>query len=125
MSAEAKNEYTLQLYAYSPSPLFDLVYLFRFPSFFVLKNIFSFIRRPDGSLFQAPCQHTHDTLAAMPKKGDIVTFTFESFSNRSLPVNPEISRIRADLTWREVLRHHASSTSANSQRLNGMNAKGR
>eukprot|EP00026_Physarum_polycephalum_P001919 Phypoly_transcript_01922.p1 GENE.Phypoly_transcript_01922~~Phypoly_transcript_01922.p1 ORF type:complete len:959 (+),score=104.66 Phypoly_transcript_01922:166-3042(+) len=79
------------------------------------------LQMPDGSEFQAPYQHSsHESL---PKKGDVVTFTFENFSNRSLPINPEISRVREDLTWRDVLRLHANSTSANSQRLSERSKK--
>jgi hypothetical protein len=39
-------------------------------------------------------------------RGDIVTFTYDSFSRRALPINPKIFRKRSDVTWEEVLRNH-------------------
>ena len=36
--------------------------------------------------------------------GDVVTFTYEYFSQRSLPTAPKIQRKRKDLSWEDVLR---------------------
>eukprot|EP00026_Physarum_polycephalum_P002214 Phypoly_transcript_02219.p1 GENE.Phypoly_transcript_02219~~Phypoly_transcript_02219.p1 ORF type:complete len:905 (+),score=113.90 Phypoly_transcript_02219:198-2912(+) len=40
------------------------------------------------------------------QKGDIVTFSYDSYSQRSVPVNPFIFRIRTDLSWEQVIMSH-------------------
>ena len=40
------------------------------------------------------------------KVGDIATFTYEYHARIDTPINPQITRIRQDLTWRDVLRDH-------------------
>ena len=41
----------------------------------------------------------------MPKRGDIVTFTYQNVTQRSIPSSPKIIRIRTDVTWEQVLRN--------------------
>ena len=38
-----------------------------------------------------------------PKIGDVVTFSYESFSRRDTPVNPIIYRTRSDVLWDDVV----------------------
>jgi len=38
-----------------------------------------------------------------PKIGNVVTFTYENFSRRSIPVSPKIDRIRTDVSWEQVI----------------------
>eukprot|EP00026_Physarum_polycephalum_P000339 Phypoly_transcript_00339.p1 GENE.Phypoly_transcript_00339~~Phypoly_transcript_00339.p1 ORF type:complete len:1688 (+),score=210.60 Phypoly_transcript_00339:78-5141(+) len=59
------------------------------------------LQLPNGTVFEAPQKFENAELS--PKRGDVVSFSFESFSNRSVPINPEIFRIRQDLTWRDVM----------------------
>lgn len=47
----------------------------------------------------------------MPKKGDVVSFTYQSFS-RAVPLFPRLTRIRTDLEWRDVLREYSSSSTS-------------
>lgn len=42
------------------------------------------------------------------EKGDVVTFAYDDYSRRSLPVNPKVYRIRDDLSWEEVLENYAA-----------------
>lgn len=58
--------------------------------------------------FMIPVKETQAAL--IPQKGDIVTFQFDHFSRKSLPVNPAISRLRFDLSWNDVLRDFANSS---------------
>lgn len=51
------------------------------------------------------------------KIGDIVTFTYEYHSRVDVPVNPQIMRVRQDLTWRDVLRDNANEMQ---KELNGI-----
>ena len=44
----------------------------------------------------------------LPNKGDIVTFSYDSYARRSEPVNPSIIRIRQDMTWDDVVRNYES-----------------
>ena len=43
------------------------------------------------------------------KKGDIVTFIYESYSRNSVPLKPEICRVRRDKTWTHVVRDFSAS----------------
>lgn len=57
-----------------------------------------------------------------PKRGDIVSFSYDNFSQRSLPVNPKILRIRTDVTWENVVQDfliHEKASSDSSLFLNG------
>lgn len=38
-----------------------------------------------------------------PKLGTIVTFSYQSYSRREVPVGPKIYRIRTDVTWPEIV----------------------
>jgi hypothetical protein len=40
-----------------------------------------------------------------PKKGDIVTFAYETYSRSSVPVHPKVFRIRTDLNWEAVVKN--------------------
>lgn len=37
------------------------------------------------------------------KVGEIVTFTYETSSRRSVPTNPKITRVRSDVSWDDVV----------------------
>lgn len=38
-----------------------------------------------------------------PKRGDVVTFSYDDYSRRAVPVNPKIYRIRDDISWDTVV----------------------
>ena len=38
------------------------------------------------------------------KKGDVVTYSYESSARREIPLGPRIVRVRGDLTWEDVVR---------------------
>jgi len=42
----------------------------------------------------------------VPKEGDVVTFSFDSFTRKSVPLYPKLERIRKDMAWEDVLRTH-------------------
>jgi hypothetical protein len=42
-------------------------------------------------------------LIPTPNVGDVVTFSYEIHARRELPVNPEIYRVRTDVSWEEVI----------------------
>jgi hypothetical protein len=44
----------------------------------------------------------------LPDEGDIVTFSYHIYSRATIPLKPEITRIRPDLTWDDVLLSHAN-----------------
>lgn len=46
----------------------------------------------------------------LPSKGDIVTFSYEINTRHELPVNPEIIRVRSDVTWLDVVHSHDHAT---------------
>lgn len=54
----------------------------------------------------------------MPQKGDVVTFAFEAHARRELPVNPEITRNRSDMSWQDVLSNYASDKKNNGKFIN-------
>jgi len=62
------------------------------------------LRLPDGMTFTGSSENAK--LGTEPKVGNVVTFTYENFSRRALPVNPQILRIREDVSWEEVLFNH-------------------
>ena len=41
-----------------------------------------------------------------PQEGDIVTFSFDTFSRKAVPLQPKLERIRKDMSWEDVLRSH-------------------
>lgn len=51
----------------------------------------------------------HTELGEQPIPGDVVTFTYENYSTAAVPVNPELYRIRRDMTWEDVIRNYATS----------------
>ena len=54
-----------------------------------------------------------------PKRGDVVSFLYDNYSKKSIPVNPRIYRVRPDLSWEEVLDRFAKSP-AHTHPLNSM-----
>lgn len=56
-----------------------------------------------------------------PRKGDVVTFSYECYSRKAIPVKPTITRIRTDMQWEEVLDNSSKEVPA-AQQLNGMGA---
>jgi hypothetical protein len=51
----------------------------------------------------------HDVkIVPLPSKGDIVTFSYEISTRKELPVNPEIQKIRTDISWEDVLASHTN-----------------
>ena len=79
-------------------PLFFVYRLFAFTS-----NTYIF-HRPDGKVFTVPAQ---DVRIPMPSVGDVVTFSFDSYARRDLPVNPKIYRIRTDISWDDAQHSYA------------------
>ena len=61
-----------------------------------------------------------DVLIPIPVKGDIVSFTYDSFARRDLPINPKIYRVRSDLSWDDVVQ----SVAKDRKSLNGMGWQG-
>ena len=60
--------------------------------------------RPDGITFTAlppPFQPS-------PKPGEVVTFTYQNYIRHEIPVDPQIQRIRLDISWEDVLVDYAS-----------------
>eukprot|EP00026_Physarum_polycephalum_P001631 Phypoly_transcript_01633.p1 GENE.Phypoly_transcript_01633~~Phypoly_transcript_01633.p1 ORF type:complete len:1064 (+),score=132.57 Phypoly_transcript_01633:31-3192(+) len=57
------------------------------------------LRLPNGVIFEVPLADVHVPAAV----GDVVTFSYESWARRELPVGPKIYRIRTDLSWDEVV----------------------
>lgn len=46
----------------------------------------------------------------MPKLGEVVTFVYQSFSQRAIPVQPVVVRIRDDVLWEEVVANYIRET---------------
>eukprot|EP00026_Physarum_polycephalum_P001458 Phypoly_transcript_01460.p1 GENE.Phypoly_transcript_01460~~Phypoly_transcript_01460.p1 ORF type:complete len:826 (+),score=126.37 Phypoly_transcript_01460:385-2862(+) len=59
------------------------------------------LKLPNGITFEVPAR---DVLIPTPPIGSVVTFCYESYSRKDVPLNPIITRIRADISWEEVLR---------------------
>eukprot|EP00026_Physarum_polycephalum_P001418 Phypoly_transcript_01419.p1 GENE.Phypoly_transcript_01419~~Phypoly_transcript_01419.p1 ORF type:complete len:980 (+),score=139.70 Phypoly_transcript_01419:131-3070(+) len=53
----------------------------------------------DGTIFVAKLQN--EELVQMPKRGDVVTFSFTALSESGIPVKPRILRVRHDALWDE------------------------
>lgn len=64
-------------------------------------------KRPTGHIIGVK---GNPNMKVQPKKGDIVTFEFETASRREIPTNPTITRIRKDVSWDDVVRDHAKSS---------------
>jgi signal peptidase I len=58
-------------------------------------------------------------MSTVPKRGDIVTFTYETYSRRDVPVNPKLLRVRKDVSWESIVVDHIRST-PQPQPLSGM-----
>jgi hypothetical protein len=65
-------------------------------------------------MLSIPMQSVH--ASPLPSKGDIVTISYEVNARRTLPVNPEIRRVRTDVIWEDVLASHRNEENY----LNGM-----
>ena len=57
------------------------------------------------------------------KRGDVVTFSFESYSRRALPTEARIVRVRRDVTWQKVIEDYSLQI-PQAQILSGMQLKG-
>ena len=86
---------------------YNCMYLSRLPdsSFFILS-----LHRPDGDTFLLQDQMSDDP---KPKKGDVVTFEFDYGTRTVTPANPQINRIRKDLSWEEVQRNYERESQLN------------
>jgi hypothetical protein len=62
--------------------------------------------------FEAASANSH----VQPKKGEIVTLDYESYSRKSAPVNPTIVRIRTDLRWEDVVADFVISEQSGKQK---------
>ena len=71
--------------------------------------ILIYTRRSDGLSFTVKVAETANYPQEY-KKGDVVTFSYDSFSRNSIPVNPKILRARRDLSWKEVLLQESKPT---------------
>eukprot|EP00026_Physarum_polycephalum_P000804 Phypoly_transcript_00805.p1 GENE.Phypoly_transcript_00805~~Phypoly_transcript_00805.p1 ORF type:complete len:823 (+),score=101.61 Phypoly_transcript_00805:1404-3872(+) len=66
------------------------------------------VQLPNGRTIRFPNQ---ENSSLQLKRGDIVSFIYDNFSARSVPVNPKIERVRADLTWENVVREFQKAKS--------------
>eukprot|EP00026_Physarum_polycephalum_P001704 Phypoly_transcript_01706.p1 GENE.Phypoly_transcript_01706~~Phypoly_transcript_01706.p1 ORF type:complete len:1010 (+),score=136.82 Phypoly_transcript_01706:80-3109(+) len=62
------------------------------------------LKLPSGGTFIVPPQNVK--AKPLPKKGDVVTFSYDDFSRKALPVNPTIYQIRQDLAWDDVVENY-------------------
>ena len=56
--------------------------------------------RPNGVTFEVP---PHDVLIPTPAIGTVVTFCYESYARRDVPLNPIITRVRSDIVWNDMI----------------------
>lgn len=56
--------------------------------------------RVDESTISVP---TRDVLIRQLKIGDIVSFSYERHARRYGPVNPQVYRVRTDISWQEAV----------------------
>eukprot|EP00026_Physarum_polycephalum_P001930 Phypoly_transcript_01933.p1 GENE.Phypoly_transcript_01933~~Phypoly_transcript_01933.p1 ORF type:complete len:924 (+),score=109.23 Phypoly_transcript_01933:169-2940(+) len=68
------------------------------------------LQLPNNSTFQVFRANIKSDV--YPKKGDIVTFLCESYSTKGIPVNPQVSRIRKDVTWESILQDYSENPEA-------------
>jgi hypothetical protein len=78
------------------SPFFPFFLFFPFLNFPFL--IFSL--RPDGRTFVVPPDNVHVSRIAV---GDVVTFSYNHHSQRHIPANPTVFKIRTDISWEDVV----------------------
>eukprot|EP00026_Physarum_polycephalum_P001474 Phypoly_transcript_01476.p1 GENE.Phypoly_transcript_01476~~Phypoly_transcript_01476.p1 ORF type:complete len:889 (+),score=81.31 Phypoly_transcript_01476:156-2669(+) len=58
---------------------------------------------PSGKSFLVPAQNVH---IHVPRIGAVVTFTYSTFARRDVPADPDIVRLRADVSWEETKRSY-------------------
>eukprot|EP00026_Physarum_polycephalum_P002429 Phypoly_transcript_02435.p1 GENE.Phypoly_transcript_02435~~Phypoly_transcript_02435.p1 ORF type:complete len:884 (+),score=75.70 Phypoly_transcript_02435:120-2771(+) len=58
------------------------------------------LKLANGVMFTVPQENV---FIELPSPGDIVTFSYEAFARRDVPVNPTIFRIRTDLAWDDLV----------------------
>ena len=63
-------------------------------------SVINYSSRPNGMHFTVPEQSVEVPRLSV---GDVVTFSYESFSRKHIPVNPIIHRLRTDLSWHHVI----------------------
>ena len=68
------------------------------------------LHRPDGIEFTVPTP----TDVQQMKRGDVVTFSYTTYTAKSTPTQPRILHTRRDVSWDDVLRDHATQ---NTQKL--------
>ena len=104
------EDQSVQLKLYVSPPLFFFLFCL---GFFIEHHIYSttsfrlylyFNFRPSGATFTV--LHRNVKVKPHPKKGDIVTFSYDDFSRKALPVNPTIFQIRQDLAWDDVVANY-------------------
>ncbi len=60
------------------------------------------LRRPSGTeIFARIASEFRNEI--FPKPGDVVSFSFRNFSNKGIPADPKIFRIRKDISWETVV----------------------
>jgi hypothetical protein len=72
------------------------------------------LSRPTGEIFSVPRHNVR--IDPQPSKGDIVTFSYAINARRELPINPEITRIRTNITWTDII----ASNGTEEKFLNGI-----
>lgn len=98
---------------------FSFLYVFISPTpaflffFFLLINHHC---RPDGITFEIGPQNIK--CDDKPKLGDIVTFAYENYTRKAVPVEPKVYQIRRDLSWKDVIFSYKQQLHK-SQHLNG------
>lgn len=70
--------------------------------------------RPDGLQFNVAAHE----VAEVPKRGEVVTFTYDSYSPNEIPVNPKLYRTRTDVSWEDVVMEHTRNE-PQAQNFNG------
>lgn len=66
------------------------------------------VRRASGYFFETDQAQLPSNLSL--KEGDIITFACETYSANSIPVKPQILRIRQDVTWQTILKEYAQDS---------------
>jgi hypothetical protein len=67
---------------------------------YLLRKKYELFYRPHGDTFSVPAENVDVPDLAV---GDVVSFAYENYARRDLPMNPKIYRIRTDLSWQEVV----------------------
>jgi hypothetical protein len=55
--------------------------------------------------FTVPSKDIH---IPTPKKGDVVSFSYQGFARRNIPVGPIVFRIRTDVLWEDLVQSEGS-----------------